>query len=319
MKSKKNSTQNLTTNPFIFSVTILGSNGAVPVRDKFPSSQILQCDNNYYLIDCGEGSQFQMLKYKVPKHKINQIFISHLHGDHVFGLIALITSFHLAGRVNKLEIFAPEGIIELINVQLKCTSKIDINYLIEFHLTDTEKNQLIFEDNKVKVYSIPLRHRIPTNGFLFQEKKRLPKINKEVIKEYNLNPTQIKTLKSGEYIQLNNGMNLSPKDAILHDYGTRSYAYCSDTAFKPEIALFIRNVDLLYHETTFLNIDNDQAIKAFHSTASNAAEIAFSAHAKKLIIGHFSARYKDHELLKKEAKEIFENTEIANEGDVFYI
>lgn len=303
----------------VFSVTILGSNAAVPVLDKFPSSQILRFDNKYYLIDCGEGAQFQMLRYNIPKQKINQIFISHLHGDHVFGLIGLLTSYHLAGRETSLDIFAPLGIEEIIKVQLRSTGKEILNYSIVFHIVDTEIHQLIFEDAALSVYSIPLIHRVPTTGYLFREKQRLPNISKELVAEYELSPQQIKDLKANKSIYTASGYLLNPAEAIVKQYNKRSYAYCSDTAYNPAMISILENIDLLYHESTFTTDDNDQAIKAMHSTARDAASIAKAAGVKHLLLGHFSARYKNHQVLLKEAIETFPDTLIANEGDIFTI
>jgi len=303
----------------IFTVTILGSNAAVPVLDKYPSAQIINIDHKYYLIDCGEGTQFQMLKYGIPKDKINQIFISHLHGDHVFGLIGLITSYHLAGRNKKLEIFAPSGIEEIIKVQLRSTGKEELCYQIVYHIVDTEVHQLVFEDKLVCVYSIPLIHRVPTSGYLFKEKQRAPKINKAIVEDFKLTPEQIKDLKNYKSIIAANGERLLPEFVIVHKYTPVSYAYCSDTAFNPAICEFIKGIDLLYHEATFLTVDNDQAIKSMHSTAKDAATIALQSNVKGLIIGHFSARYRDHDLLLQEAEAIFQNTSIADEGNVYHL
>jgi len=303
----------------IFEVTILGSNAAVPVLDKYPSAQIINIDHKYYLMDCGEGTQFQMLKYGIPKDKINQIFISHLHGDHVFGLIGLITSYHLAGRLKKLEIFAPLGIEEIIKVQLRSTGKEELSYSIVFHIIDTEVHKLVFEDKLVSVYTIPLIHRVPTSGYLFKEKQRPPKINKALVEDFKLTPEQIKDLKNYKSIIASNGERLFPDFVIVHEYTSCSYAYCSDTAYNPVICEYIKGIDLLYHEATFLSIDNDQAVKSMHSTAKDAATIALKANVKGLIIGHFSARYRDHNLLLQEAEDIFPDTSIADEGNVYHL
>ncbi len=303
----------------VFDVTILGSNAAVPVLDKYPSAQIINIDYKYYLMDCGEGTQFQMLRYSIPKDKIDQIFISHLHGDHVFGLIGLITSYHLAGRNKKLEIFAPTGIEDIIKVQLRSTGKEELCYEIVYHIVDTEAHKLIFEDNLVSVYSIPLIHRVPTSGYLFKEKQRPPKIRKDLVEDFKLTPDQIKDLKNYKSIKKNSGERILPEMGIALEYTPYCYAYCSDTAYNPSICEYLNGIDLLYHEATFLSLDNDQAIKSMHSTAKDAATIASDANVKCLIIGHFSARYKDHSLLLKEAKQIFLNTLLANEGNVFHL
>lgn len=297
-----------------FIISILGCNGAVPQLEKFPSAQILQVSNKYYLIDCGEGTQFQMLKYDSPKHKIDHIFISHLHGDHVFGLIGLLTSYQLAGRTKAINLYAPIGLEEMIKAQLRVNGKDTLSYEMIFNVLDHQNAKIVFEDSSVSVKSFPLLHRVPTCGFLFQEKPKLPNINKELILKYKLTTQQIVSIKNGIDIILGNGTELRSEVAIIKAYQPRSYAYCSDTAYLPDLVEYLKNVDLLYHEATFMEKDADLAEKTLHSTAKQAARIAISCEAKQLLIGHFSARYKSREMVLKEAQSVFSNTIAANEG-----
>lgn len=300
----------------IFSVTILGCNGAVPQLDKYPSCQFFRLEDYCCLIDCGEGAQFQMLKLKIPKHKIDQIFISHLHGDHVFGLIGLITSFHLAGRIKPLEIFAPEGIEEFIYAQLRVNGKHGMSYELKFNVVDTNASTLIFENNKLEVFSIPLKHRVPTSGYLFKEKTRMPNIDKDKLIQFSIDREQILMLKQGHSVQNKFGVNISPEDVLKKPFLKRSYAYCSDTAFNQEIIPIINEVSLLYHEATFIDQDAELADKTQHSTAKQAALIAKRAKTSMLILGHFSSRYGNTAVIINEAKEVFENTIAGNEGMV---
>lgn len=297
-----------------FNISILGCNGAVPQLEKFPSAQIIQVSNKYYLIDCGEGTQFQMLKYNIPKHKIDHIFISHLHGDHVFGLIGLLTSYQLAGRTKAINLYAPTGLEEMIISQLRVNGKDTLSYEVIFNVLDHQNDKIVFEDSSVSVKSFPLLHRVPTCGFLFQEKPNLPNINKDFIVKYKLSAQQIISIKNGKDIILDDGTELRSEDAIVKAYKPRTYAYCSDTAYLPELADHIKNVDLLYHEATFMEKDAELAEKTLHSTAKQAAHIAISCKAKQLMIGHFSARYKSREMVLKEALSVFPDTMAANEG-----
>ena len=286
---------------------------------KYPSAPVLNIENFHCLIDCGEGAQFQMLKYAIPKHKIDQIFISHLHGDHVFGLIGLITSYHLAGRIRPLNIYSPEGLEEIIKIQLNINGKAALKYELNFHVVDNNKSNLLFENKLLEIYSIPLKHRVPTSGYYFKEKQRLPNFDKSKIKEFKLQPEQIIRLKNGEKIELDGGKVVAPTEMYCKTFTRRSYAYCSDTAYLPEICNQIKNVDLLYHEATFMNRDEALAEQTQHSTAGQAARIAKDSFAKQLVLGHFSSRYKNRQDLLMEALKIFPETIAAEEGMMFEI
>ena len=295
-------------------LTILGCHSATPRVNAHPTAQYLEINSRHFLIDCGEGTQRQMRKYKVGFSKINHIFISHLHGDHFFGLIGLISTFGILNREKELHVFGPKGIKEVINLQLKY-SKSYVKYDLIFHELNSKKSELIFEDEKVEVLTIPLHHRVYTNGFLFKEKENSRKLNMSEIRKFqeievcdynNLKVGRDFTLTSGETIQ-NSLLTQDPKKPM-------SYAYCSDTSYKPDIVEIIKKSDLLYHESTFLSDKEDLATKTRHSTAKQAALIAKKADVKKLILGHYSSRYKDITLFKKEAEEVFSNVILAETG-----
>lgn len=300
-------------------LTILGCHSATPRVNAHPTSQYLEINSRHFLIDCGEGTQRQMRKYKVGFSKINHIFISHLHGDHFFGLIGLISTFGILNREKPLHVFGPKGIQELINLQLKY-SKSYVKFEIIFHELTSKKSELIFEDDKVEVKTIPLSHRIYTNGFLFKEKLKPRKLDTEAIKNYDeIEICDYNNLKAGRDFTLSNGEVLKNEILTKNPPKPLSYAYCSDTAYKEDIIEVIANSDLLYHESTFLSDREDLAKKTKHSTAKQAAKIAEASHVKTLILGHYSSRYPDTSLFKKEAKEIFENVELADAGKVFSI
>ena len=300
-------------------LTILGCHSATPRVNAHPTSQYLEINSRHFLIDCGEGTQRQMRKYKVGFSKINHIFISHLHGDHFFGLIGLISTFGILNREKPLYIFGPKGIKELINIQLR-HSKSYVKFEIHFYELTSKKSELIFEDDKVKVITIPLNHRVYTNGFLFKEKLKPRKIDVDAIKNYNeIEICDYNNLKAGRDFTLSNGEILKNETLTKNPPKPLSYAYCSDTAYKEDIVELIANSDLLYHESTFLSDREDLAKKTKHSTAKQAAKIANASQVKKLILGHYSSRYPDVSLFKQEAKEVFENVELADAGKVFSI
>ncbi len=290
-----------------FELTILGCNSAIPAFNRFPTSQVLQVDNQLYLIDCGEGSQIRIGELAIKKSKINQIFISHLHGDHVFGLIGLLTSMSLAGRKKQIQIFSPPGLREMIEVQIK-HSQSHLSYPIEFSELDTTMSALIFEDKAVEVHSIPLVHRIPTTGFLFREKPGLLNIKSEKVKSLNISIEQIIDIKNGSDFTTETGQHIPNHELVLSRMKQRAYAYCSDTMYTESIIPIIKGVDLLYHETTFLHEKLEQAKVTKHSTALQAANIAKAAGVGQLIIGHYSSRYDDVSALVKEAQSVFPNT-----------
>lgn len=300
-------------------LTILGCHSSTPRANAYPTSQYLEINNRHFLIDCGEGTQRQMRKYKVGFSKINHIFISHLHGDHFFGLIGLIATFGILSREKELHIYGPKGIKELLLLQLKIC-KSHVNYTLIFHELTSKKSELIFEDEKVTVRTIPLTHRIYTNGFLFTEKEKPKKLQIENIRNYTeIEKCDYNNIKAGKDVVLSTGEIIPNSELTLPPEKTKSYAFCSDTSYKPDIIPIIKEADLLYHEATFLSHKEELAKKTGHSTAIQAAEIAKQACVSQLIVGHYSSRYPDTSLFKKEASTIFKNTHLAAAGSVFSI
>jgi len=295
-------------------LTILGCHSATPRVKAHPTSQFLEINNRFFLIDCGEGTQSQIRKYKIKFSRIKHIFISHLHGDHFYGLIGLISTFSLLNRQTELHIYAPKGIKEIINIQLKL-SKSWINYPLEFHELTSKKSEVIFEDSKVKVITIPLKHRVYTNGFLFEEKLGERKLNvSEVNKHKEIEICDYQNMKNGKDFIKANGDILNNKSLTFDPPPIIKYAYCSDTAYFEDIIPIIQNSDMLYHESTFLEDKKELASTTKHSTARQAAEIAQKANVKKLLLGHYSSRYKDENLFLEEATPLFKNTELSFEG-----
>lgn len=302
----------------IFEVHILGCGSALPTTRHNSSSQVVRVGNKQYMIDCGEGTQLQLRKSHIHFSFIDHVFVSHLHGDHCFGLIGMISSFGLLGRTTPLHIHADPMLKELMQPQLDFFCK-DLKYKVVFHDIDATKHALIFENNAITVHTLPQKHRIPCCGFLFKEKPKKRHLRKEMIERYNIPEYRRRSIKEGEDYTTPEGETIpnsiltSPADA------SRSYAYCSDTLPCPANCPLIENVDLLYHEATFAQSEAQRAKATFHTTAKDAAGIAKQANAKKLVIGHFSSRYDDESLLLAEAQEIFPNTELAKENAVFKI
>ncbi len=302
-----------------FRLTILGCNSAVPANGRHPTAQILQVRKSLFLIDCGEGTQLRMSDFNIHgRERIGQIFISHLHGDHIFGLPGLLTSYSLNNRTNDLTIFSPPGLEEMINAVLKASGA-HLSYAVNFVVVDTEKSTQIFEDKQVTVTTIPLKHGMPVTGYLFREKKQPDNIIAEKIAEYDIPFQKIKAIKAGENFVTAEGKTITHEELTEPAPEPRSYAFCTDTSYKPDIVPLIKNVDLLYHETTFTTEEGVHAEKYGHSTAAQAAEIAKAANVGKLICGHYSARYGDLSPIEKEAKSIFPNSKAADEGDVFEV
>ncbi len=295
-------------------VTILGCHSATPRVNAHPTSQYLEINNSHFLIDCGEGTQRQMRKYKVGFSKINHIFISHLHGDHFFGLIGLISTFGILNREKELYIYGPKGIKEVTMLQLKI-SKSYSKFNIIFHELSSKESELIFEDDKVTVHTIPLNHRVYTNGFLFTEKEKPRKLNMLNISGFpEIDRADYLNIKAGKDVVLFSGKIVKNSDLTINPPKAKSYAFCSDTCYKPDIVSIIKDVDLLYHEATFLKDREDLAIKTKHATAEQAAKIAKEANVNQLIIGHYSSRYNDISLFKEEANLIFDNVILAEAG-----
>lgn len=289
-------------------VTVLGFNSAIPTAHTHTSAQLINVNERFLLIDCGEGTQVQLRKAKIRFSKIDYIFISHLHGDHVFGLVGLISTFQLLGREKTLYIFGPEGIKTFINHQLKLTHSIS-SFPIEYKELKSTESELIFEDKKVEVYTIPLNHRVYCNGYLVVEKPKLKTLNIEVVKQYpEIETCDYLRLKKGFDFELSNGKIIKNQILTLPAPEPKKYAYCSDTMYKPDIIPIIQGVDLLYHEATFLHELKPTAERTGHSTAKEAAIIAKKAQVKKLMLGHFSNRYQDFKVLLNEAKEEFSAT-----------
>ena len=302
-------------------LTILGCHSATPRVNAFPTSQYLEINNRHFLIDCGEGTQRQMRKYKVGFTKINHIFISHLHGDHFYGLVGLLSTYGILSREKELHIYGPKGIKEVTLLQLK-TSQSHAKFPMIFHELSSKESELIFEDDKVSVRTIPLNHRVYTNGYLFTEKEKPRKLHIEKINDYpEIDSADYLNIKAGKDVVLSTGTMIPNSELTINPPKPKSYAFCSDTIYKPDIVPIIKNVDLLYHEATFLERDKERAKKTFHSTAQQTGSIAKQAEVKKLLIGHFSARYTetDHPSFVAEVQSEFENVEIAEEGKSFII
>ena len=298
------------------SLTILGCHSATPRTFAHPTSQYLEINNRRFLIDCGEGTQVQLRKYKVKFSAIDCIFISHLHGDHYFGLIGLISTFALLNRNNDLHIYAPAGLKEIITLQLR-TGNSWPKFKIIYHELKSDNSELIFEDDKVEVFTIPLEHRVYTNGFLFKEKIGERKLNIEAVKDQSeIEICDYQNLKDGKDFVKENGQVLANSKLTFNPNKPLSYAFCSDTVYKPEISAIIRNVDLLYHESTFLKDRQETASKTKHSTAEEAGKVAKKAKVGQLLLGHFSSRYNDLELFKLEAETVFDNVILAKEGKI---
>jgi len=297
-------------------LTILGCYAATPRTITNPTSQVLEIKNRLFLIDCGEGTQVQLRKNKIKFSKINHIFISHLHGDHFFGLIGTISTFALLGRTADLHIYGPKGVKEIITLQLRLSNSWT-TYNLFFHELESDKSEVIFEDNRVIVKTIPLKHRVYTNGFLFQEKPGERKLNVDAVQQYDIHTAYYQKIKNGGDITLDDGSVIENEKLSFDPVPPMSYAFCSDTVYNEDILPIIENVDVLYHETTFLQSEEALAQKTLHSTAKEAATIALKANAKQLVLGHYSTRYDGIERFKQEAETIFPNVLLGDDGRNF--
>ena len=298
----------------MLSVTILGNNSAVPTHNRHPTAQVIQTLDHTFLMDCGEGTQMQMNIYKIRRSKINHIFISHLHGDHYFGLIGLLNSLGLNHRTQDLHIYSPPPLKEIIDLQLSVANT-TLPYPLHFH--NIKNEEIIFEDKKISVECFHVNHRIECWGFLFREKKNLRKIDIKKVRKYNIPSSFYESLHEGK--DFITSFNEVIKNEILTTatIPPKTYAYCADTGYFEPIAEKIKGVDLLYHESTYLNALEEKAASRFHSTAKQAAMIAKKAGAKKLLLGHFSSMYETLDEFKIEAREVFENSEVAEEGTCY--
>ena len=295
-----------------FELTILGCGGAIPTLERKPTSQYLNIQDRHFLIDCVEGTQIQLRKFKCKFSKIDHIFISHLHGDHFLGIFGYLSSLNLLGRNNDIHIYAPENLNNLLEVHNSVSGK-NFNFNIVFHPLNFSKLERIYNDKIMEVYSFPVKHSVPTCGFLFKEKSTDRRMIKEKIKELDLNIESIKKFKNSENCEVN-GVLIDYNDVTTQGNQPRTYAYCADSQYDENIISYLENVDLIYHESTFLESKMDKAIKTKHSTAKQAATIALKANAKQLIIGHFSARYDNSDQFLEEAKVVFNQTITAYDG-----
>ena len=294
-------------------LTVLGCNSATPHADKAPTAQLLSTTKHHFLIDCGEGTQVLLRKAKIKFAHIKHIFISHLHGDHFYGLPGLISTFRLLGREAPLHIYGPVGIREAVTLLLKLSDSWT-NYPLHFHELSEKEPVCLFSDGEMEVHTIPLKHRVYTNGFLFRETPKERKINPEAVKKLRVDQSQMRNLKQGKDVVNIDGESISNAQLTHDPKPSKAYAFCSDTAYHPEMTRQIQGVDVLYHEATFLDDNLELAKKTDHSTAKQAAQIAKDANVNCLILGHYSSRYKDLTLFQTEAAEIFPNVELAYDG-----
>jgi ribonuclease Z len=298
-------------------LTILGSGSAVPNLNRGVTAQFLNFNERRILIDCGEGTQLQLRRFKVKFQRLQYVFISHLHGDHFLGLFGLVSSMSLLGRTKKLKIFAPEGLEEVVRHQFKVTN-VYLDFELEFITVKTKAKTLIFEDNSIEVYALPLKHRAECYGYLFNEKEKDLNIDKSRIKEFKLTLDEILAAKRGEDVERKDKV-IPNSDITLTPEPLASYAFCTDTSYIPHLADWIKNVRLLYHEATFTNAHLKRAKATGHSTAEQAALIAIAAGAEQLILGHFSSRYKETSVLLEEAKPIFDKVLCVEDGQSFHL
>lgn len=296
-----------------FDVLILGSSSATPIYGRHPTAQLINVNEQLYLVDCGEGTQVQLIKYGVKSNRIKHIFISHLHGDHYLGLIGLISSMHLVGRKDELHVYGPPGLKEIIDLHF-LHSQTELRYPLHIHTTQDKTNDVVFENENLQVSTFPLNHRIACTGFRFDEKKRLPAIDREKVAAIGVPTALLPSIKRGQDYTASDGTVHRWQTLTIAPQPPRSYAYCSDTVRTSGYLPYIQQVDLLYHEATFLHEMLDRAVATYHTTALQAAEIAAEVGAKKLLIGHYSARYKDLKPLLHESKAVFDATQLALEG-----
>ena len=300
-----------------FELTILGSSSALPTSNRFPTAHLLNVGERFFLIDCGEGTQVQLRKFGKNPARIHHIFISHLHGDHVFGLFGLLSTLGMMGRKVAMNLYGPAALQPMMEQHFSFFGNLPFG--LKFRCPNPEDPGPLYEDEKVEVSAIPLKHRAPTFGFLFREKPRPLNVDKEKMGFYKPGIADLVKIKNGEDFVTPSGERIPNAELTLPPYHRRSYAYISDTVFDEGIIPRIQGADLLFHEATFSGRDEKLAIETLHSTAPQAAVIASKAGVKKLLIGHFSSRYKDHDHLVEEAREIFPETEGVSDGDVYSV
>ena len=299
-------------------LTILGCHSATPLENAHTTSQVLEVKDHLFLIDCGEGTQIQLRNQKIKFSRIKHIFISHLHGDHFYGLVGVVSTFRLLGRTADLHVYGPKGIKEVLTLQLKLANSWT-NYNLFFHELEENESTLIFEDDTLRVHTLPLDHRVYTNGFLFEEKPGLRRLDKEKIKNYDIPHYDFQRLKLGKDLILEDGSLVQNNKVTLNPKPIKRYAFCSDTAYNESVVHLVEGVDLLYHEATFLDAHENLAEKTKHSTAAQAAKIAQLAKVKRLVLGHFSSRYRDKSGFLTEAAPFFDAVELAADGKTFDI
>lgn len=297
-------------------VTVLGCHSATPRANHNPTAQVLEIRGHMFLIDCGEGTQVQLRRFKVKFSRIKHIFISHLHGDHFFGLVGLISTFRLLGRESALHIYGPKGIKEAITLQLKLGNSWT-NYPLLFHELEGTEPQVLFDDAVVTVSTLPLDHRVYTNGFLFQEKPKERKLDLQAAVAAKIDHVYFQKLKQGFDVKNREGQLIPCASVTLDPEPPMSYAFCSDTAYKPDLAPLLKGTTVLYHESTFLEEHQHLCEKTKHSTAAEAGKIAQDSQVSKLILGHYSGRYGDLEVFRKEAQQYFQEVLLAEDGKVF--
>lgn len=300
------------------SVTILGNASAKPTTTAHPSAQVVNINEQLFLMDAGEGVQRQMARCGISPLKLRAVFLSHLHGDHLYGLFPLLSTLGLYGRRTPLRIYAPRPFGAMLEGFLSLFER-DLSYTPEWVEVDTTKHQIIFENDTTEIWSLPLRHRVPTTGYLFRQKEPPLNVSKYSIERYKLSVSQIVAAKRGEDIALNSGEILPNSLLTYRPYEALSYAYCSDTNYSARLAKMVEGVDLLYHETTYAAAEKKLAKERGHSSTVDAAKVAKMANAERLLIGHFSSRYKDLEALCEECREIFPLTEIARERETYCV
>ncbi|AWW28984.1 ribonuclease Z [Echinicola strongylocentroti] len=301
-----------------FSVTILGSNSAVPAHNRNQTSQIVTLGSKLLMVDCGEATQIQLQRYKIRSFKIDHIFISHLHGDHYLGLMGVISTFHLNKRKTPLTIYGPRGLDEIITTQLKYGNT-KLNYPLHFVRTDPDEKQLLVDTKKFMVYSFPLKHRLPCTGFLIVEKPGLRHLIKEKLQEQPLSIPAINVLKHGKDFMDKDGNVFTVEEFTSPPDPIRKYAFCSDTIFDETLVTYLKEADLLYHESTFMESECERAAETYHCTASQAATIAKKANVKQLLLGHYSTRYVELEPLLEEASSVFDRCQLSIEGETYHL
>mgnify|MGYP003114781990 CR=1 FL=1 len=297
-------------------LTILGCHSATPRTNTNPTSQVLEIKNHMFLIDCGEGTQVELRRNKVKFSRIKHIFISHLHGDHYFGLVGLISTFGLITRDTELHVYAPKGLKEVITLQMKLSDSWT-NYPLFFHELSSKKSELIYEDAKVEVHTIPLKHRIYTNGFLFKEKENERKLDMNAVLNSNINMAYYRKLKQGGDVENEDGVLIKNETVTKDPVPAKSYAFCSDTIYDEDIIPIIKDTTVLYHESTFLDKNESLCLPTKHSTARQAATIAKKANVETLLLGHYSTRYDSYDGFEIEAKTVFDNVLLSKDGKSF--